>query len=100
MASLGKRGWIRFADQPAGIRGSGFPLARGSLKLCSATRGLSSADEPPGLILQTPAASAFSVIPRADCEHVPLWAGESVGLVGEIEPAGEIVRRIARKQTR
>ena len=30
-----------------------------------------------------------------DLEYAPLWAGESVELVHEILPAGEVVRRIA-----
>jgi nitronate monooxygenase len=34
---------------------------------------------------------------EGDLELAPLWAGESVSLVREIEPAGKIVRRIARE---
>jgi hypothetical protein len=32
---------------------------------------------------------------RRDLEYAPLWAGESVELVHDIVPAGEVVRRIA-----
>jgi hypothetical protein len=35
-----------------------------------------------------------------DIEYAPLWAGESVDVVNDILPAGEIVRRLAREAER
>ncbi len=34
-----------------------------------------------------------------DLDYAPLWAGESVSVVNDIAPAGEIVRRLARDAT-
>ncbi|HKB93272.1 MAG TPA: hypothetical protein VKC62_03435, partial [Gaiellaceae bacterium] len=33
---------------------------------------------------------------EGDLDYAPLWAGESVSVVNDILPAGEIVRRLAR----
>ena len=37
---------------------------------------------------------------EVDLEYAPLWAGESVDVVNDILPAGEIVRRLARQAER
>jgi len=34
---------------------------------------------------------------RGDIDYISLWAGESVSLVNEIKPAGQIVRDIVRE---
>ena len=31
---------------------------------------------------------------EGDVEYAPLWAGESVGVVNDIRPAGEVVRAL------
>ena len=48
---------------------------------------------------EIPRYASMMAVPEfdGDLELAPLWAGESVSLVREIEPAGEIVRRIARE---
>jgi len=47
--------------------------------------------------LEIPRWASFMATPwfDGDLEYAPLWAGESVELVREILPAGEVVRRIA-----
>jgi nitronate monooxygenase len=47
--------------------------------------------------IEIPRWASFMATPwfEGDLEYAPLWAGESVELVHEILPAGEVVRRIA-----
>ena len=54
---------------------------------------------PDGERAEIPRYASMMAVPEfeGDLELVPLWAGESVGLVCDLLPAGEIVRRIARE---
>ncbi len=54
---------------------------------------------PDGERAEIPRYASMMAVPEfeGDLELVPLWAGESVALVREVAPAGEIVQRIARE---
>ncbi|MBD0329663.1 MAG: nitronate monooxygenase [Thermoleophilia bacterium] len=43
--------------------------------------------------------ASFMLTPdfAGELEHAPMWAGQSVGLVRDVKPAGEIVRELARE---
>ena len=52
-----------------------------------------------GATIEIPRYASFMTTPafKGDVEYAPLWAGESVGLVNDVRPAGEIVRDIVRE---
>lgn len=52
-----------------------------------------------GVELEVPRYGVLMPVPtfQGDVDYIPLWAGESVSLVNEIKPAGQIVRDIVRE---
>ena len=79
---------------------SGRPRVRPNRASASArTSRSASSRRPTASAREIPRYASMMAVPgfEGNLELVPLWAGESVGLVRDVAPAGELVRRIAHE---